>query len=202
MSDQIVLRQELPVGAIRMHASGWWAMIFVIATEAALFGYLLFSYFYIGVQPHSPGAWPQGGNPSLTLALPDTIILLASSAAIYWGELGRREGSNRRLVAGLAIGVLLGVIFLVVQGFEWAEKSFTPSSSPYGSLYFTVTGFHMAHVVVGVIGLICVLICSARGYFDRVRYAPVQIVSLYWHFVDAVWLCIFFTFYITPRLAG
>jgi heme/copper-type cytochrome/quinol oxidase subunit 3 len=58
----------------------------------------------------------------------------------------------------------------------------------------------MMHVIAGVIGLAAMLVWSIKGYFDRVRYAPIQIGSLYWHFVDAVWLCVFFTFYITPRL--
>lgn len=200
MVDESAIRQKLPVGAIDTRATGWWAMIFVIFTESALFAYLLFSYFYIGIQPHTPGTWPEGGMPDLTLALPNTIILLASSAAIYWGERGRRLGSNPRLVAGLGIGFILGVVFIVIQIFEWAAKPFTLSSSPYGSLYFTITGFHMAHVLAGAIGLAAMFIWSANHYFDRVRYAPVQIGSLYWHFVDAVWLVIFFTFYITPRL--
>jgi len=200
MSDRITIQSKLPVGAIDTRASGWWAMIFVVFTEGALFAYLLFSYFYIAVQPHTYGDWPDGGIPSLSLALPNTIILLLSSVAIYWGERGRRLGSNNRLVAGLAIGLILGIAFLVIQYFEWAERPFSLSSSAYGSLYFTITGFHMMHVVAGVIGLAAMLIWSIKGYFDQVRYAPIQIGSLYWHFVDAVWLCVFFTFYITPRL--
>jgi heme/copper-type cytochrome/quinol oxidase subunit 3 len=151
------------------------------------------------VQPHPYGNWPDGGAPNLKLALPNTIILLLSSVAIYWGERGRRRGSNAQLVTGLALGLILGIAFLVTQYFEWSEKKFTLSSSLYGSLFFTITGFHMMHVIAGVIGLAGMLIWSINGYFDRVRYAPIQIGSLYWHFVDAVWLCVFFTFYITPR---
>lgn len=200
MSDRVVLESKLPVGAIDTRASGWWAMIFVIFTEGALFAYLLFSYYYVAVQPHPYGNWPDGGVPSLKLALPNTIILLLSSVAIYWGERGRRRGSNPQLVTGLALGLILGIAFLVIQYFEWSEKMFTLSSSLYGSLFFTITGFHVMHVIAGVIGLTAMLIWSINGYFDRVRYAPIQIGSLYWHFVDAVWLCVFFTFYITPRL--
>jgi cytochrome c oxidase subunit 3 len=78
------------------------------------------------------------------------------------------------------------------------QKSFTLSSSPYSSLYFTVTGFHMAHVVVGVIMLWALCVWSLMGYFNRVRYVHIHIGALYWHFVDAVWLVVFFTFYLTP----
>ena len=200
MSDELVIRQKLPVGAIDTRATGWWAMIFLIFTEASLFGYLLFSYYYLGVQPQDQGMWPDGGIPKFELALPDTFILILSSVAIYWGERGRRLGSNGRLIAGLAIGLVLGTIFVVIQFFEWKAKSFTLGSSAYGSLYYTITAFHMAHVICGLIVLATLLAWSAEGYFNRVRYAPVQIGSLYWHFVDAVWIVIFFTIYITPRL--
>lgn len=200
MAERISIPAKLPVGAIDTRASGWWAMIFTIFTEASLFAYLLFSYYYLAVQPHLPGTFPQGGPPELTLALPDTFILLASSVAVAWAQFGIEHGSRWRLVAGLGGGAILGIIFVVIQVFEWAEKPFTLASSPYSSLYFTITGFHMAHVVVGVLILIALAFWSGRGYFNRIRYAHIHIGALYWHFVDAVWIGIFFTFYLTPLL--
>ena len=200
MADRIALEGALPVGAIDTRASGWGAMIFVVFTEAALFGYLLFSYFYLAVQLHAAGTFPQGGAPSLMLALPNTIILLASSVAVGWAQFNIERDDNRRLVWGLGIGAVLGMVFLVIQYFEWAQKPFALASSSYSSLYFTVTGFHMAHVVVGVIMLWMLFAWSAMGYFNRVRFAHIHIGALYWHFVDAVWLAVFFTFYITPLL--
>ena len=200
MANRIGLKGVLPVGGIDTRASGFWAMIFVIFTEASLFAYLLFSYFYLAVQPHLPGTFPQGGAPSLTLALPDTAILLLSSVAVGWAQASIERDDNRRLVWGLGIGAVLGMIFVGVQYFEWAEKPFSLASSPYSSLYFTITGFHMAHVVVGVIMLWALFVWSLMGYFNRVRYAHIHIGALYWHFVDAVWIAVFFTFYITPLL--
>ena len=200
MAERIVLQGTLPVGAIDTRASGWWAMIFMVFTEAALFGYLLFSYYYLTVQPHAAGSFPQGGPPSLTLALPNTIILLLSSTAVAWAQFNIQRDNNRRLIAGLAVAVTLGVVFLVVQIFEWAAKPFALSSTPYSSLYYIVTGFHMVHVVLGVLMLAALLLWSLLGYFNRIRYAPIHIGALYWHFVAAVWLAVFFTFYITPLL--
>src|ERR1700759_3012286 len=115
MPDPVAMNGALPVGALDTRASGWWAMIFTIFTEASLFAYLLFSYFYLAVQPHAPGSFPQGGPPSLALALPGTLILLASSVAVGWAQLGIEHGSKRRLVLGLGGGALLGMIFLGVQ---------------------------------------------------------------------------------------
>jgi len=200
MASRLPIESSLPVGAIDTRASGWWAMIFVVFTEAALFTYLLFCYFYLAVQPHMSGTFPQGGSPDLTLALPNTAILLLSSVAVGWAQFNIEHDNNKRLCLGLAAGAVLGMIFLVIQYFEWAQKPFTLSATPYSSLYFTVTGFHMAHVVVGVIMLWALFAWSAMGYFNRVRYAHVHIGALYWHFVDAVWLAVFFTFYITPIL--
>lgn len=200
MAERLQLRSSLPVGALNTRASGWWAMIFTVFTEASLFAYLLFSYYYLAVQPHLPGTFPEGGQPDLTLALPNTIILLLSSVAVGWAQLGIEHGSKWRLVCGLGLGAVLGLVFLVVQYFEWAEKPFTLSSTPYSSLYFVITGFHMAHVVVGVAILAALTFWSGKGYFNRLRYAHVHIGALYWHFVDVVWLCVFFTFYITPLL--
>jgi len=200
MVEPMVLQSKLPVGAIDTRASGWWAMIFVIFTEASLFAYLLFSYFYLAVQPHLPGTFPEGGNPSLALALPNTCILLLSSVAVGWAQFNIERDDSRRLALGMGVGAVLGMVFLVIQYFEWSAKAFGLASSPYSSLYFTVTGFHMAHVVVGVVMLWALFVWSLMGYFNRVRYAHIHIGALYWHFVDAVWLVVFFTFYITPLL--
>ena len=200
MSERVRLQSHLPVGALDTRASGWWAMIFTVFTEGSLFAYLLFSYYYLAVQPHLPGSFPEGGQPDLTLALPNTAILLASSVAVGWAQLGIEQGNRSRLTLGLGLGALLGLIFLVVQYFEWAEKPFVLSSTPYSSLYFVITGFHMAHVAVGAVMLAALTWWAQRGYFNRVRYAHIHIGALYWHFVDAVWLAVFFTFYITPLL--
>ncbi len=101
---------------------------------------------------------------------------------------------------GLVVGIVLGAIFVVVQYFEWMDKPFTLSSTSYSSLYFIVTGFHMAHVVAGLVILLALTVWSALGYFGPGRTAPVSIGIIYWHFVDAVWLTVFFTFYVTPHL--
>ena len=73
-------------------------------------------------------------------------------------------------------------------------KSFTPFTGSYGSLYYIITGFHMLHVIAGVLILLTLSLWCALGYFNRIRSAPVTIGAIYWHFVDAVWLVLFFTF--------
>jgi len=198
MTEAVYQGQPLPVGAKGRNAVGWWGMLCLIATEASLFAYLLFSYYFMAVQRGA--AWAPDPHPTLKLAGPNTLILLLSSVAVWWGEEAAKKGRRGRQLAGLAIGIALGTAFLVVQAFEWKAKSFSLSSGSYGSLYFTITGFHMAHVVVGLLILAAVWIWSALGYFNPRRHAPVSISSIYWHFVDVVWLAVFFSFYLSPYL--
>ncbi len=94
----------------------------------------------------------------------------------------------------------MGVAFLFIQGLEWESKTFALSSGPYGSLFFIITGFHMVHVVIGLLLLLAVTVWSFIGYFGPARSAPVSISAIYWHFVDAVWITVFFVFYLTLRL--
>jgi cytochrome c oxidase subunit 3 len=189
---------ELPIGADGRNSTGWWGVLCLIATEASLFAYLLFSYGYMATQ--FGRVWSPEPHPSLSLSAPNTAILLSSSVAVWWGEQGLKTGRRGQQLGGLTLAIVLGAVFIVVQLFEWKAKTYGPTSGSYGSLYFIITGFHMAHVIVGLGVLTTILGWSAAGYFDRRHNGPVLVASAYWHFVDAVWLAVFFTFYISPYL--
>jgi heme/copper-type cytochrome/quinol oxidase subunit 3 len=195
MADGTLGLSRLPVGAIERRGVGWWGMICVIATEGAVFSYLLFSYYY---DVRFGEAWRPSELPSFRLSLPNTIILLLSNLAARAGARGLKRGARGELIAGIAVALILGIAFVVLQAIEWRQKSFSVSSSTYSSMYFTVSGLHMAHLATGVLILLMVLIWSALGYFDRWRNAPVLIGNAYWHFVLVVWLAVFLTFYIAP----
>ena len=198
-ADALYHGEALPVGSKGRLSSGWWGMLAVIATEAALFAYLLFSYFYIASQ--NGGAWPPGGMPRFDLAVPGTIVLLLGSVTMWWGEKGIRAGSQRQLLIGLGVSILLALAFVVLEGIEWGRKDFTLATNAYGSLYFTVTGFHLTHVLVGVVMLVMIFIWTLLGYFGVRRHSTVAIAVMYWHFVTAVWVAVFLTFYVYPYLA-
>jgi cytochrome c oxidase subunit 3 len=191
--------EALPVGSKGRLSSGWWGMITVIATETALFAYLLFSYFYIASQ--NGGAWPPGGLPKLDLAIAGSVVLVLGSVTMWWGEKGIRAGRQSQLLIGLGASVLLGLAFVVLEGIEWSHKGFTPKTDVYGSLYFTVTGFHLTHVIVGVLMLAMLFVWTLLGYFGVRRHSTVAIAVMYWHFVTAVWVAVFLTFYVSPYLA-
>jgi heme/copper-type cytochrome/quinol oxidase subunit 3 len=196
MADAVYEPRSLPVGSREYNATGWLGALCLIATEGSLFAYLLFSYAYFAVQ-HGK-AWLPDAHPSLRYSLPGTIILVTSSATAWWSERSLKRGDRAQHLAALTGTIVLGLVFLILQLFEWKSKHFTLSSSAYGSLFFTITGFHMLHVIVGVISLSTVLGWSLAGYFSPRRHLHLTISSAYWHFVDVVWLAVFFTFYITP----
>ena len=196
MEEAIRLNRALPVGSAGHRASGWWGMWCLIATEAALFAYLLFSYFYLGAQAQTHFI-PE--LPKFRLALPNTLLLIASSAVLYWGERGIRNNSVGRLNLALLVTIIMGSGFAVIQALEWHDKKFRLWDSAYASSYYMTTGFHMAHVVGGLLILFLLLFWSLLGKFDHHRHAAVSIGALYWHFVDVVWLAVFTVFYVTPR---
>jgi heme/copper-type cytochrome/quinol oxidase subunit 3 len=199
MSESTLRTQVLPVGSFGRKSSGWYGVWTLVLTESAIFVYLLFSYFYLASQ--AGGDWPPGGPPSLTLAGPNTLVLLLSSAVLAWAERsGARQGRRLQLVGGLALSILLGALFVAVQWREWQTKDFSMQSGTYGSGYFIVTGFHMAHVIVGLLILLALWVQAVCGMFDRERHAPLTIGAIYWHFVDAVWLVVFTALYVVPRL--
>lgn len=197
MTDALRYR-ELPVGSIGHRANGWWGALTLIATEAALFAYLLFSYYYVAVQ--NGRDWLPAELPGFKLAGPNTIVLVVSSVLVWLGERAIKRGAARTASLWMAGGALLGAIFVTVQYFEWSSKAFGIATSSYGSLYFTITGFHMMHVIVGVVVLLTLAAWSALGYFDSRRNAAVSAGAIYWHFVDVVWLAIFTSLYVTPHL--
>src|SRR5262249_148388 len=164
--DEIALARprDLPVGPTGRRGLGSWGVGTLIASEAALFVYLLFSYFYVGAS--SPRGWLLEPAPSLKLALPNTIILLVSSFAAWFGERGVLQRRRGEAVVGFAVALILGIIFAVIQWFEWHAKPFGFGQSSYASLYFVTTGFHMAHVLVGLAVLAAIVLWTALDYFS------------------------------------
>jgi heme/copper-type cytochrome/quinol oxidase subunit 3 len=187
---------RVPLGLRDTRAPGWWGMVLVVLTEGSFFVYLLFSYFYLASQA---ATWPPPGPPKLELALPATVLLLASSGTMWWGERAIRRDQRGRMRLGLLLTLLLGAAFLAIQVVEYGRKPFGPGTDAYGSLFFTITGFHGAHVAVGLLMNLYLQARAAIGQFGRGRHQAVTNVALYWHFVDAVWVAVFTSLYLAPR---
>lgn len=199
MSEATVPRPApLPVGSVGRASLGWWGMLCVIATEALLFVYLLFGYFYYAVQ--LDGNWLPQTLPSFRLSLPGVILLVVSSAGMWVATFSARRGRLVPLLLGVLFALLLGIAFFVLQLLDWRHQPMTLRSGEYGATFFTLTGLHLAHLAVGLVGLLLLLVWSALRYFDARRHAPVLIMAAYWYFVVAVGVAVFLALYVVPRI--
>jgi heme/copper-type cytochrome/quinol oxidase subunit 3 len=173
------------------------AMYLFIASEALLFVTLFFAYFYMGRdQPR----WPPE-PPKLTFALPMLAVLLLSSVVLHWGEKGLRT-ARRRVKPALAATIALGILFLVLQGLEYRDhlQTLRPTTNSYGSVFYTITSLHGLHLLAGLLMLGWVALLPRLEPSERPPYRPLHNASLYWHFVDTVWVLIVALLYVLPRL--
>jgi len=195
MTD-IARDRQLPMGSIGIRASGWWGAWFLIISESSIFAYLFFSYFYFSIQP--PANWVPGGPPSFTYSAPQTAVVLVGCLTAWFAD--RSILLNRVLLAllGLFLTIVLGAGFIALQFLDWFSKQFSLSTGTYSSEYFIITGFHLAHVVVGWIMFVVLFIWTALGYFDGVRHVPITIGKLYWYFLAIIWLAVFLVLNGTP----
>jgi cytochrome c oxidase subunit 3 len=112
-----------------------------------------------------------------------------------------RANDRTRFLRAMSVTVVLGAIFLLFQGIDYTilgSEGLTLSSGTYGTTYYTLTGFHGAHVFGGVIMLSVVLYRGMAGQFSAKHYDAVEAASLYWHFVDVVWILLFSLLYLLP----
>ena len=133
------------------------------------------------------GAW---GIPSL-----NTFILLSSGATITWAHWGLKQDNQKQLVRGLIATIALGLLFVVLQAWEYRhayhELNLTLESGVYGSTFYMLTGFHGFHVTIGAIMLMAIAARAMKKHFSPHNHFAFEAVAWYWHFVDVVWLGLF-----------
>ena len=145
----------------------------------------------VGGDYQSMGPW---GIPAI-----NTLLLLSSGVTITWAHWGLKKADRTQLILGLMATVALGVVFLVLQVYEYYhayhELNLKLTSGMYGSTFFMLTGFHGLHVTLGVTMLFVILIRSMKGHFTDEHHFAFEAVAWYWHFVDVVWLGLFIFVY-------
>ena len=188
----------LPVEPEARHSSGWWGALIAILTEATLFAALLAAYFYLRLR--AP-AWPIHivERPALMLPAVGLGVLVASSVTAWDAGRALRKGRGGRVLVMLSVTIALGVVFLVLQTIDFREKHFGVDTDATGTMYYTVVGLHTAHVVAGLLMLAFVLVRAARAPSRALTARSVEIVTLYWHFVDAVWVAVFVSLIASER---
>lgn len=170
-------------------------MIFFLISEIFLFLGLFTTYYYLRF--YSPSAWPPAGVQLDTgLAIIDSIFLLATSLTIYLALRGIRRGNQKGLAAGLIATFVLGSVSLGITAWEWTHLPFQPWSHAYGSIFYTLTGFHALHVFFGVLLVLALLLRTVRKRFSADRHIAIEVSSYYWYFVDILWIFVFITIFI------
>jgi heme/copper-type cytochrome/quinol oxidase subunit 3 len=168
-----------------------------LAGDAMTFGGLLAGY---GALRAGSIDWPVPQEVlGIQLTAFMTFLLICSSVTMVKGLSAIRHGNRKGMVKFLLLTILGGVAFLGLQAYEWTHligEGLTLSSNPFGSYlfgttFFTITGFHGAHVTGGVIYLSVIVINGLRGKYSAEKFQHVEIAGLYWHFVDLIWILVF-----------
>jgi cytochrome c oxidase subunit 3 len=179
-----------PEPATRGYDKAWWGMVVVIATEGMIFLCLLAANFFLRATSKQ---WPPAGTelPELFQTSIFTAVLLGSSLPIFWVDWAVERGRMRAVQIGLALSWLMGAAFLVHTIQDFRALHFGWSDSAYGSIYYVIIGLHALHVVVGLLFSLVVQLKVALQRVDGERHLTLTVFSLYWHFVDAVWVFVF-----------
>ena len=168
-----------------------------LASEVTFFGAFFGAYYTLRSQ--TPGPWPPAGVHLETLAAGvATLLLVASSGTIQLAVRALADGRRRDFRRRLFLTVVLAGVFLANQAREWSAADFGPSSHPYGSAFFVMTGFHGLHVLGGIVAMAVLLGRSADLTFGANAVDAAEVVSYYWHFVDVVWLGMFAALFLFP----
>jgi cytochrome c oxidase subunit I+III len=178
----------------------WWGMLLLILIESVVFGSLISTYLYL--RSGTP-EWPLGGisKPDLLLPAINALILFASTIPIYLADHGIRKGNVFRLKVGIIVAAVMGATFLTLKVVEYTLLvDYNWATNAYGSIIWTITGFHSAHVISVLLKAVVIGYFAFKGYFTAERNMGVQVNGIYWHFVVWVWLFLFATIYLSPYL--
>jgi cytochrome c oxidase subunit III len=181
---------------------GMLAMVLFIGSEVMLFASFFAAYFF--VRFNIADEWPPIANDGQPFELPvlltavNTAVLVTSSFTLHWGEHRLKHYNDRKgLERGLLLTIFLGFTFLIIQINEYAHLGFTPQDQAFSGAFYTLTGFHGLHVFVGASLLVLMYIRVKRAIDFSSRWAtPLTAASLYWHFVDVVWVILFILVYL------
>jgi cytochrome c oxidase subunit III len=195
VSTTVAAHGHRPVRRNTRFGNGFLGVIFFLCSEVALFGALIFAYLYLR---RSLPTWPPPGIPKLEVVLPaiNTVVLITSGFFCHYAYTAIKRGRQRLFMVLLLLTIVFGAAFLSGQAYEYKHLQTAINHDIFGATFFTLTGLHGAHVSLGVLALIAVFMLGLRGRWTRDHNFAVHGVTLYWHFVDAVWVVLFFIFYL------
>jgi cytochrome c oxidase subunit III len=201
--------EHSPVGGLSHDARGGISnpilgMILFICSEVMFFSGLFAAYFSVraSTSPWPPVTDSAALNESFNLhaepwfAATLTVVLIISSFTCQMAIWAIRRDDRTGFVRAIGVTLILGILFLIGQIYDYSTLGFGISDTPFGTTFYTLTGFHGAHVFGGAVMLSVILYRGLAGQFSSRHHDAVEAVSLYWHFVDVVWIVLFSTLYI------
>jgi len=171
-------------------------MLLFIISEVMLFGAFFTAYFFIRVVNGDQWFPVDGFELPKVIAGFNTAVLVSSSFTMHWALEGARNENRNALRVGLLTTFLLGLTFLTVQINEYVHLGFAPHDNAQATIFYGLTGLHGAHVTIGLMLLAFVTIRSFRGHYSSGGYLGMEVPGIYWHFVDVMWIVVFFSVYI------
>nr|AXS66535.1 cytochrome c oxidase subunit 3 [Curculionoidea sp. 21 KM-2017] len=177
-----------------------WGMILFITSEILFFTAFFWAFFHASLSPNIDLGmnWPPKGIMTfdpLEIPLLNTLILLSSGMSITWTHHSLMENNFIQSMQSLALTVLLGFYFTILQAYEYMEAPFTIADSVYGTTFFMTTGLHGLHVIIGSTFLFVCLIRLYLNHFSSTHHFGFEAAAWYWHFVDVVWLFLYLSIY-------
>jgi cytochrome c oxidase subunit 3 len=175
-------------------------MILFIVSEIMLFFGVFWAFGHASLAPtvEIAAVWPPRGIEVLNpFGIPflNTLLLLTSGASVTWAHYAVLLGKSKQTQIALVVTIALAAVFTAFQGYEYVTATFTISDSVYGSSFYFLTGIHGIHVIVGTLFLIVCLVRAQRSHLRPDHHLGFELASIYWHFVDVVWLIVFTVVY-------
>ena len=184
-----------------------YGMLLFIMSEVMFFVAFFWAFFSSAFFPTEAMGfqWPPADIEIIDpwhLPLLMTLVLLLSGTTCTWAHYALIKGKNDEAAKAIGLTVLLGVIFTIIQGYEYHHAAFGFTDRVYASTFYMATGFHGFHVLVGTIFLFVCWIRTKKGHFTAERHFGFEAAAWYWHFVDVVWLFLFVAIYFWGNTIG
>lgn len=195
--DEHATEDHFPMNPVPGVHTTKFAVWLFLASEIMFFAGLIAAYIVLRTGSSS---WPIVSEIlNVPLVAFNTFILLVSSLVMVRALAAIEDGDQKGLRLNLAATLVLGTIFVGIQAFEWTSlmaEGTQINSNLFGSIFYTLTGFHGLHVLLGVLTLVNVLIKASRGGYTQSDHGGVELMGLYWHFVDVIWIFLFTILYL------
>jgi len=185
-----------PAARARSRPAAWWGMVMLIVTESMIFAALISSDVFIRA---SSAHWPPSGTPEPELGTIGvfSVVLLGSSVPVWWSERAIRRGRMAQVRSALGAAFLMGAGFLAYTIWELSHSEGGWTDSAYFSVFHTIVGLHAIHVALGLAMSVGVQAKAWSGRIDAERHMTLRMFAMYWHFVDAIWVVVFTTLYLS-----